>query len=95
MISEYQSMMEKATSAISLGLARQMDDALKTAITKRLGRDDWTIDELNGRLDRVVHVSRGFPDEYWMDGELLLIAFPIEYSANDRTLTATRKFVTA
>jgi len=76
-------------------LDRELDAALRYAISARLGRCDWTIEEVNGRLDWIIFAGRSRPDTYLMDGELLLTAWAAEHSLNGNKLTITRKIAIA
>lgn len=55
-------------------LAAQIDEALKVAITERLGRDGWTLQELRPRLSLSQQCGT---ERYFLDGAPLLTVHPL------------------
>lgn len=89
------SMISEACTIMGRRLAGELDAAIRAAISARIGRDDWTVEELKGRLDRIVFAGRSQSDAYLMDGKLLLKVWPIDYAVNGNTCTASRNIAKA
>lgn len=75
---------------LSALLVKDRDEALRRGLARALGRDDWTADELQGRLLRR---TMGLASEWFCDGVLIMReqAPEMAYSDDGRTATLTQK----
>lgn len=73
-------------------LAGMIDDVLRRAISKRLGREDWDDSELHERLRVVLAVSRDEPRQYYLDEKLLAVIWPEQITSDETGISITQKF---
>lgn len=71
-------MLSGVVGRVSSAVASHLDRELKKALDGVLGEGDWEMEDLRGRLERVVVGGRDV-EIYELDGESLLEVYPLSY----------------
>lgn len=76
----------------SMSLAAQTEGVLRSAISKRLGRSNWLLNEIAGRLE--VHYPQNKPgvDVYHLDGRLLVEFHPVKSEGSGSHIRMYRQY---
>lgn len=76
----------------AVSLAAAADGVLMKAISARLGRDDWQVAEMKGRLE--VHYPQNKPgiDVYHLDGRLLVEFHPVKSEHSGTRIRMHRQY---
>lgn len=67
---------QEAYKLLGMSMAKKLEEVMRKAVSLHLGRSDWSIDELKGRLHCIAHVGRLSPKDYFLDGKLILTIWP-------------------
>lgn len=71
-------------------LVRDQDETLAAAITQRLGVG-WHLEDLLTRLECVNTVHKDAPQQYFLDGQALLVFYPPEFHQVGNVITLTQR----
>ncbi len=76
----------------SMSLAAETEAVLRSAINTRLGRSDWPLNEIAGRLE--VHHPQNKPgvDVYHLDGRLLVEFYPVKSEGSGTQIRMYRQY---
>jgi hypothetical protein len=84
--------LHKLASDAMMALVAEADVVIRGAITKRLGKNDWKLDELKGRLE--IHFPSNMPgvESYCLDGLPLVTFCQIQSEGSGTQIRAYRQF---
>lgn len=82
---------EDAAKTLGAWIARREDELFRQTISRRLGREDWTVAELGGRISIDVYKARG-ARVLMLDGEALLEMREASITREGNRLVATINF---
>lgn len=68
----------------------ETDAAIRSAINKRMGRDDWDLDELKGRVEIITFQHRPGVEVYSLDGQPLITLHPPQSELVDNKIILKR-----
>ena len=86
-----ETMTKSITRECVRSLAIQLDESLRQVITDRLGFIP-ELSALKGRLEKVVRIDDPHQCEHWyLDGDLLLVVYPVEFESDGMHVKATRR----
>jgi hypothetical protein len=87
------SVRQQLVSQVADAVSRKTDAQIKEAISQALGRSDWSLGDLIGRLEAVQY-GWGLKT-YYLDGRLICEVFPVKTMFDDHGgVTCTRDFRT-
>lgn len=70
----------------------ETDAVVRAAINKRIGRDDWSLDELKGRLEITTFQHRPGIEVYSLDSQPLITLHPLQSELTDNKIVFQRRF---
>jgi|GEM_PF-6411944 len=76
----------------SKSLAAQSEAIIRGAISKRLGREDWSPDELRGRLEVHHPQNKQGVEAYHLDGLPLVTLYPTQSEGSPTEIRMYRKY---
>lgn len=84
--------LHKLASDAMKALVDEADIVIRGAITKRLGKSDWQLDELKGRLE--IHFPNNMPgvESYCLDGLPLVTFYQIQSEGDGPRIRTYRQF---
>ena len=88
------SLIKQREEQLSIAIVKKFEDVLKSAITKKLGREDWKTEDLKGRLHKTV-CNRKI-ETYYLDEVPLVEFYPPSFSTDNfmgkHTLSVTQNY---
>lgn len=86
-----ETMIEDTARDCAKAMAAKLEAALQNAITEKLGEMP-ELSTLEGRVQKITHITDPQKKEhYFLDGDLLLVVYPIETFSDAATLTAKQR----
>lgn len=84
--------LQRAAVEIASSLASETEGVIRAAIDRRLGRDDWQLDELSGRLEvRCPHNKPGI-EAFHLDGLPLVTFYPARSEGSQSHIGMYRQY---
>lgn len=78
--------MQQTNDLLAGQIARSLDDIVREAINRQLGRSDWVINDLAGRLNRCIYPDKR--EVYSVDGVPVLEVFPMDMMMESNIMTS-------
>lgn len=83
--------LRELASNAAMSFVAATDTAVRSAINKRMGRDDWSLDELKGRLEIVTFQHKPGVEVYSLDGQPLITLHPLQSELIDNKIVFQRR----
>ena len=84
--------MQQAVGDAAKKLAAAIEGVIRQAINTRLGRDDWQLDELTGRLEVQYPQNKPGVEVYHLDNLPLVAFYEVQFSGDAGSVKAHRRY---
>lgn len=83
--------LHELASSAARSFVAETDNVIRSAINKRMGRDDWSLEELKGRLEITTFQHRPGVEVYSLDGQPLITLYPLQSELVDNKIVFQRR----